>query len=151
MSPRLLFVLVLLAAPHPSCNPEAALLSSSSAGGGTNQVPVSTVQLSGVLFGRGYHRGNCNNIGNTFQPRFTTRADGRADLTLTFSPIAGQQLSLGLDPSPRSGSVVQGAGPTLQASFDVAGGTEYVVRICVPVGPGLDPGPFDATLAVTHP
>lgn len=143
--------LVLLAATLSACNPEASLLSGNSDGGGGNQAPPSTVTLSGVLFGRGFHRGNCNNIGNTFQPRFTTRASGRAEVTLTFEPIAGQQLSLGLDPAPGAGVPIQGPGPTLQASFDVAGGTEYVVRICVPVGPGLDPGPFAATVAVSHP
>ena len=146
-----LVAFALLALVPLGCNPEAALLSSSSSQGMQGPGAPTTLMHSGTLFGRGFHRGNCNNIGNTFQPRFTTSGAGRADLTLTFDPIPGQELSLGLDPAPTSGGVVQGAGPVLQASFGVSASTEYVVRICVPVGPGLDPGPFSASLTVTIP
>jgi hypothetical protein len=139
-------LLALLVLTLPACEPEVPLFSGPSGG-----PPTTTITGAGSLFGRGFHRGNCNTFANQLQPRFTTRAAGRAVVTLTFTPIPGQELSLTLDPAPAGGDTRQGPGPTLEGSFAVRGGVEYAVRICVPVGPGLDPGPFAASVVVTHP
>ena len=146
MRTRSLFALALLALTPLACEPEVSLFS-----GGSGGSARTTISETGVLFGRGFHRGNCNVFAGQLQPRFTTRAAGQASVTLDFLPMAGQELSLTLDPAPAGGAPVQGGGPTLQALFLVRGGVDYAVRICVPVGPGLDPGPFQATVAITHP
>lgn len=118
---------------------------STSAPGGT------TVTFTGNIFGPGWHRGDCT-IPEQLNARFTTRTSGRADLTLTFQPRFEQMLSLSLAPqAPVSAGTAQGPGPTLTTSFDVQGSTAYTARVCVPVGPALDPGPFAVTLTITHP
>jgi hypothetical protein len=132
-------------ASGPTAAPGGTSPTTSTPGGPT------TLTFTANLFGPGWHRGDCS-LPQDLNARFTPRASGRADLALTFQPRFEQHLSLGLLPeTPAASGSPQGPGPSLTASYPVQAGTAYSVRICVPVGPPLDPGPFAVTLTVAHP
>ena len=130
----------------PAASPSAPGSPSTSTPGGTT-----TVTFTANLFGPGWHRGDCS-LPQDLNAQFTPRASGRADLTLTFAPRSEHQLSLAVAPQAAvAGGNPQGPGPTVTASYQVQAGTAYAARVCVPLGPGLDPGPFAITLTIAHP
>jgi hypothetical protein len=133
-------------ATPPSSSPSVTTPSSStSAPGGSTQT------FTANLFGPGWHRGDCTRP-QDLNAQFTTRSSGRADLSLTFTPRFEHQLSVALTPeAPLAGGYPQGPGPMVGASYQVQASTTYSVRVCVPVGPPVDPGPIAVTLTIAHP
>lgn len=130
--------------PSGPSTPSASTPSTSAPGG-------TTVTYTANLFGPGWHRGDCS-LPQDLNAQFTPRASGRADLTLSFPPRVEQMLSLAIAPAvPVASGSAQGPGPSVAASYQVQAGTAYTVRVCVPVGPALDPGPFAVTLTIVHP